>query len=320
VLRGIPVTSSDLRISVVIPTYNRERTIKRCLESVFKQTFPPYEVVVIDDCSTDNTAEIVKTFFDERLRFIRMPKNRGAQAARNLGIVEAKGEWIAFQDSDDVWLPDKLRKQVDLLFEVHCDPLSVIHTKAIKYDVKTKSQEIFEPGPVQGETAYRQLLMKPGPLFPTLLTSQKALFSIGLLDEKVPSYQEWDTSIRLAKTCKWHYIDEPLFVYYLHEDETISKNLKRDIDGYQYVIDKFRDEIIKVHGEHIYFTHLKNNIFRAMNYGLWEKAQSIVNAFNGKGPFRMLTQFLLSFHIKPKYLALLKQRIYLRKLYRFFYG
>ena len=88
-------------VSVIIPVYNREKTIKKAIESVLEQTYTDLEVIIVDDCSTDKTIEVVESIADKRIRLVKSPKNGGACKARNLGIDHANGELIAFQDSDD---------------------------------------------------------------------------------------------------------------------------------------------------------------------------------------------------------------------------
>ncbi len=125
---------------------------------------------------------------------------------------------------------------------------------------------------VEGENVYPLLLTKPGPFLQSMLVSRRALEKISYLDEKVPSYQEWDTAIRLAKHCRFMYIKEPLFIYHLHEDETISKDNKRDIAGYQYVIDKFKNDIIEVCGKRVWENHLYTQLARCLQFRLWSEA------------------------------------------------
>ena len=99
-------------VSVVLPAYNRAGAIRGAVESVLRQSFTNFELIVVDDCSTDATAAEVAEIADPRVRLIRHAENRGASAARNTGIREARGPWVAFQDSDDEWLPLKLEKQM----------------------------------------------------------------------------------------------------------------------------------------------------------------------------------------------------------------
>jgi glycosyltransferase involved in cell wall biosynthesis len=113
-----------LSVTVVIPAYNRAKTITYCLDSVCNQTVSPLEIIVVDDCSTDDTVAVVNDYSlsHSSVRCVVLEKNAGAQAARNRGIMEARGEWIAFQDSDDEWVSDKLEKQIAALAMVEFDP------------------------------------------------------------------------------------------------------------------------------------------------------------------------------------------------------
>ena len=106
---------SDLpKVSVVIPTHDRAHLVGRAIRSVLAQTFQDFEIIVVDDCSVDNTKEVVQSLADSRIRYLRHEINRGGSAARNTGIGAARGEWIAFLDSDDEWLPKKLEKQLEM--------------------------------------------------------------------------------------------------------------------------------------------------------------------------------------------------------------
>jgi glycosyltransferase involved in cell wall biosynthesis len=270
------ITSQIALVSVVIPAYNRAKTIRYCLDSVLKQTLSPFEIIVVDDCSTDETVEIVRGYPDPMVRCIVLENNSGAQAARNRGIQEACGEWIAFQDSDDEWLAEKLEKQVAKLAEVNFNPMTVVHTDCNCLNYRTGESKSWDLPLIDGVSVFTKLLTSSGPLFPTILTSKIALEKIGFLDESVPSYQEWDTSIRLAQECQFIHIREPLFIYHLHGGETISKNHKRDIDGYQYVIDKFREEIIYQCGINVLNDHLSGNAFKALCLGFYTDASEIL--------------------------------------------
>lgn len=102
-------------ISVIIPTYNRAHLIKKSLQSVLDQTLQPYEIIVIDDFSTDDTEEVVKSLNSPLIKYVKNQRKKGANGARNTGILMAQGEFIAFHDSDDIWLPEKLKLQRDFL-------------------------------------------------------------------------------------------------------------------------------------------------------------------------------------------------------------
>ncbi len=102
-------------VSIIMPSYNSEKYIKDSIESVLSQTYPFWELLIVDDCSTDKTVEIIKSFKDERIKLFQNEVNSGAAISRNWALREAKGKWIAFLDSDDLWLPTKLEEQLDFM-------------------------------------------------------------------------------------------------------------------------------------------------------------------------------------------------------------
>lgn len=103
-------------VSIIMPSYNTGRFIRETIESVLAQTYTNWELIIVDDCSTDDTDEVVKEFLeDERIHYLKNDKNSGAAVSRNRALREAKGKWIAFLDSDDLWLPEKLEKQISFM-------------------------------------------------------------------------------------------------------------------------------------------------------------------------------------------------------------
>lgn len=130
-------------VSVIIPTYNRAHTIKRAILSVLNQTYQGFEIIVVDDCSTDNTREVIEKFGDKRIRYIRKKANKGAAAAGNTGIKAVRGEYIVFLDSDDKWLPNKLDEQIKVL-KVTSPKVGVVYTETQRL---MRGQEFFIPNP-----------------------------------------------------------------------------------------------------------------------------------------------------------------------------
>lgn len=103
-------------VSIIMPSYNTERYIRESIDSVLAQTYTQWELIIVDDCSTDNTDEVVSDYLNDfRIRYIKNNRNSGAAVSRNRALKEAKGKWIAFLDSDDLWLPDKLEKQISFM-------------------------------------------------------------------------------------------------------------------------------------------------------------------------------------------------------------
>lgn len=228
-------------VAAIIPTYNREKTIRRCVDSVLRQTYEVSEIIVVDDGSTDRTLEILTNGYKEKVKVIKQA-HKGAQAARNAGILAAESEYIAFLDSDDEWTEKRIELQMQVLEE---KPDAVVCGNG--YVVQEGRKKIWRM-PGHSGYVYKMLLVSPFALFQAIITKKENLLKIGLLDENVPSYQEWDTAIMLSKVCEFVFLDRPLFIYYLHDGETISKDRKRDIDGWEYVFRKHRYEILEQYG------------------------------------------------------------------------
>lgn len=104
-------------VSVIMPAYNSEKYIAESIKSVLAQTYQNWELIIVDDCSTDKTKEIVKSFSDSRIKFFKNNTNSGVDITRNKAISEASGRWFAFLDSDDIWKPDKLEKQLEFMID-----------------------------------------------------------------------------------------------------------------------------------------------------------------------------------------------------------
>ena len=223
-------------VSVIIPVRNRETLIQSAIGSVLTQTYPVFEVIVVDDGSTDNTPSMVASLArdDERIHLLRHASSRGAQAARNTGIRAAKGQWIAFLDSDDQWFSDSLEVRLQLATEQR---LHVVHSECSVLRSESKELRRFGVPRMQGQI-HKELLRRPGPMFQCLLVSKEALVRIDLLDESIVSYQEWDTSIRLAKHYRFGFVPEPTFVYDCRQSDSISKDSLREARGYEQVVTK----------------------------------------------------------------------------------
>lgn len=243
-------------VSVIIPAHNREKLIERALRSVLSQTYPDLEALVVDDDSKDGTARKVRDLCseDSRVRLLRHSTNLGAQAARNTGAKAAKGRWIAFLDSDDRWLPDSLEKRLRLAEDKNA---KVVHSDCWVVRRKDEAPQRFGVPPFRGQS-YADLLRRPGPLFQGLLVTKDALEQIGLLDETIVAYQEWDTAIRLAREHEFEFLQEPTFVYHCDHEGTISKNLARNARGYEQVFTKHRHAILRRLGPKALSTHYLN--------------------------------------------------------------
>lgn len=232
-------------VSVVIPAYNRASRISAALRSVQAQTYPNWEAIVVDDASTDKTCDVVLEMAgcDERIRLVRHQQNRKAQAARNTGIRSAKGEWIAFLDSDDEYLPDSIQDRLTLAEKEH---VLVVHSECYILNPGQEKQ-LYKIRPLSGNI-YKAVLEKEGPVFPALFVKKEALERIGLLDEKIKSYQEWDTSIRLAKHFAFGFCARPTFIYDYRGEDAMSRNFVLNGRGYEQIFHKHFLSILRASG------------------------------------------------------------------------
>jgi glycosyltransferase involved in cell wall biosynthesis len=223
-------------VSVVIPAHNREAHLARALESVLAQTYSELEVLVVDDGSEDGTRRIAEEYArkDSRVQPIVHGQKKGAQAARNTGIQGSRGQWIAFLDSDDYWLPDSLEARWQLA--ASRGP-AVVHSQARLLPPGSSEPQEWSLPPLHGKV-YKQLLAKPGPMFQSMLAPKEAFVRIDYLDESITSYQEWETAIRLAQHCTFAFLPKPTFVYDCRHANTISKNPLRTAVGYEQVFKK----------------------------------------------------------------------------------
>lgn len=239
-------------VTIVVPAFNRASTIEAALRSVQAQTYPNWEAIVVDDGSRDETIRTVERFAheDARIRLIRHAENRGAQAARNTGIRHAQGQWVAFLDSDDRWVPLSLQLRLEEATKHH---VSVVHSEA--YQTREDGSTALHGVPAVEGWIYRELLCCPGPMFQCLLVTRRALQTIGGLDEQIVAHQEWDTAIRLAKQYRFAFVRSPTFVWDRRSEETITKDKRRDARGYEQVVLKHAEAIFKYAGPRVLSRH-----------------------------------------------------------------
>lgn len=236
-----------VKVSVIVPARNREHTLERCLNSILSQTYEVDEIVICDDASTDNTKNLVDAYINKNrtpaIIFIRHPKPLGAQAARNSAIRKASGEIIAFIDSDDQWVEQKIEIQLELM-TVH--QAGVSHCGALRFEERENRYSLFgaDLHRFSGD-CHSRLLESGGVMFPGLVTTKEILEKIAYLDEKIPAFQEWDTAIRLSKICRFSYTPLPLFIYHVGNRDAISSSARKAALGYEMIINKHRGEILK---------------------------------------------------------------------------
>ncbi|MEY7851220.1 glycosyltransferase family 2 protein [Natrarchaeobius sp. A-rgal3] len=209
-------------VSVIIPAYNAADVIRRAINSVLLQKFQNFEAIIVDDASEDDTRNVVKTFADPRVRYIRHEKNRGASSARNTGIQRAEGTYIAFLDADDEWDPRKLEIQVaelesrsDEWVAVHCAREDENGTFGKLRDllapvIGTENRDATKEGREEVAGELLSLNIKTGSS--TLLVRREAVEAIEGFDSGFRRHQDWEFLIRVLQYGKIAYIDRPLVV------------------------------------------------------------------------------------------------------------
>ncbi len=232
------------KVSIILPTYNRAAYLDRAITSVLNQSYSDFELIIVDDASKDNTEEIVKGFNDERIIYIKNPKNLGGAGARNVGIKRAVADFIAFQDSDDEWHPEKLKTQM-AVFEKAEPDVAVVYTAFIR---KVGDQEFIVPPPNVKKTEgniYKELLYHINFIgTPTAVVRKKAIEKVGYFDERFPRLQDWDFFLRLAKKYKFKFIKKPLLTAY-DVPGNISSNTDALIKALRLLLGKHYEEIRK---------------------------------------------------------------------------
>ena len=200
-------------ISVIIPTYNRAALLGRAIRSVLKQSYRNIEVIVVDDASTDYSKAVVKRLSDKRLSYIRHERNMGGAEARNTGIKAAKGQYIAFQDSDDEWMPDKLEKQIQVFNSADAD-IGVVYCGFLY--VRGNDRKYIPARAVikRKENVYEQLLNENFVSTQTLLVKREVFDRVGIFDGNLPRYHDWELVIRMAEEYAFGFVDEPLVLVY----------------------------------------------------------------------------------------------------------
>ena len=226
-------------VSVVIPTYNREHTIARAIHSVLNQTYKNFEILIVDDKSTDNTTKAIQDFKDNRIKYLRHALNMGGGAARNSGIRIAKGEYIAFLDSDDEWLPEKIEKQLNL-FSKSDDTLGVVYTGFYVVNEYGEKNNQWIPKE-RGNLFFKLLEGNFVGTSSTILAKTCYLKKIEGFDETLPSCQDWDLYLRLSEICMFDFIEEPLVKYLWSKNlESISNKKWAVITGHNKVLEKYK--------------------------------------------------------------------------------
>lgn len=241
-------------VSVVLPSYNRLRTLPRAIASVLAQTVRDLELIIVDDGSTDGTREYLRGLEDPRLKVIELSQNKGAAGARNVGVGEAVGEYIAFQDSDDEWLVTFLEKQIARL-ETVPEEFGVSYCGKAIYGRDEnrrfgKRRIAYMPDLkrtiVEGDI-YLEVLKNALVSTQTFVARLALIKQVGGFNEGLRIGIDWELSTRLAQITKYTYIDEPLVMTFI-SDDSLTLNVGKSIKTIETILENNR-EAFAAHGD-----------------------------------------------------------------------
>jgi glycosyltransferase involved in cell wall biosynthesis len=241
--RGVNIdfNSHPPLVSVILPTHNRALILPRAIESVLTQTYDNIELIIVDDCSTDETREVVSALSDLRVTYLRLEENAGGSGARNRGIAIAKGEFIAFQDDDDEWLPHKLNKQMEV-FLSGSPNLGLVYTGIIVVQNGFESRVV----PKHRGMIFELQVREDHILCTATWLAKKSCFNdkrVGRFDERLPARQDYDMSLRLSKHYAVDFCNECLVRVYRDMESSISTNTVKRVEGHLMVLDKINNSI-----------------------------------------------------------------------------
>lgn len=213
--------------SVVIPLYNKELFVRETLQSVLAQTHRDFEVIVVDDCSTDNSLQVVESFSDERIRIIKHVKNQGLSASRNMGISVAKSDLVTFIDADDLWLPDFLQKMAELIKTFPAaglyasNYLEQFGEKRIppKQNLNIREGEI---GII--DDYFEAAIAQPILWYGSAVVRKSTFEKVGDFDENITLCEDVDFNIRANQQVKFAFYNLPLAIYRVFSQNQIMNS------------------------------------------------------------------------------------------------
>ena len=244
-------------VSIIMPSYNTGKYIYSAIESVVAQSYADWELIIVDDCSSDDTDEIVKPFLlDQRIKYLKNEKNSGAAVSRNRALREAKGRWIAFLDSDDLWKPEKLAKQISFMER---NEYAFSYTNYSEIDESGEPNGITVTGPKRITKTGFYNYCWPGCL--TVMYDRDAIGLIQIADiKKNNDYAMW---LKVCKKAVCYHLDEDLALYRKGRAGSVSSQSVLTMVGWHYKL--YRD----AEGQNVATASL--NTIRNLLFGFYKK-------------------------------------------------
>lgn len=309
-------------VSVIIPTYNKSQMVCDAIESVLNQTYKDFEIIVIDDGSTDDTKQKLSKYRDKIIYYWQT--NKGLSNARNKGIEISKGEFIALLDHDDMWFPDKLQKQMKL-FENK--KVGLVYSNAIVIDEAGNilgfsfDSSIYKPyrGNVLENLFWWNIIPCSSVIF-----KKELLLKAGLFDPTLTFSEEYDLFLRFAKICEFDYVDEALIKSRHHQDRLSLKDIVSNNLEVHNVISKLYNENKDLFPERIWNLRFHQTYFEIHRAYLRKKEYYIAKVYLKKSIHHKLTvkslvyYFLIVFRlytILKNFRNFIYEKIFRKKIY-----
>lgn len=233
----------NVKISVIIPVYNRATTILCALESVLTQTLRPHEIIVVDDCSTDGTVAVLNNITEPCVRIIRLERNGGAQNARIRGIEMARGDYLAFLDSDDEWFPDALENRLSSFLAAGFKD-GLMYGDA-RFNGRTGDILAYRRlSGLQYEYLCKELSLCP---FSVMMLSRSCFLAVGLPSADFPSWQDDDMVLTVGRRFPIHHCGAVVAIMH-RSPNCISLNKRAVYEGCRRMVAKYAGDIIRFHG------------------------------------------------------------------------
>ena len=232
---------SKIIFSVIIPVYNRSLTISTAINSVLNQSFFDFELLIIDDGSTDNTLEVISTFSDSRIKLLKMSVNSGAAAARNFGIKSALGQYISFLDSDDTFEPDFLKVSYETINPTN-NRIGFMWTGLNRIENNNVIKECWKP--TNNKNSYFTFLSNLHIGTNSGITVKKEVFiKCGYFNEKLEAAEDTDFFLRISQHYDYIFSTKYLMNVYRDGKDRLSKNLKKNAKAYQLIFPQHKEVI-----------------------------------------------------------------------------
>lgn len=250
-------------VSIIMPSFNTAQFIRQSIQSVLNQTYTNWELIIVDDCSTDNTMEVIEAIADSRIRVFQNTINSGAAVSRNKALREAKGKWVAFLDSDDLWMPQKLEKQIRFMEENEC-AFSYTKYEELDSDGNRTGVNISGPARITKRGMFRYC-------WPGCLTVMYDREAVGLIQiEKIRKNNDYAMWLKICRKADCYLLDELLAQYRRGRTGSVSTHGILTMIQWHYRL--FRE------AEHQGIIESLFNTARNMLFGVYKKFRYVIRS------------------------------------------